>query len=998
MFLFSLFNLLSCARQPLFQSQYPIDRDFCKVNIDGYQYSLLGMANRVDKYKPPNENYTYIMRICKEITQADLPINTSIDLSDAYVVRCDTKECQVLIHENSFDWTFYNANDKASGVIYHAIGEPFKISDISYYTFDVQYNFMCNPDSTDPDVAARYIFSNIDTDESLLKIMVDTAYGCGQGNQSIPTPTPNPFTPNCDYTDRYDELMDYGIDLHLGDMNGGPYGIRSVNLSINSGIIMGYLFYQPCERMECPPGYKCKSDSYSSAWFCLYDSHECESWGIIRNQEKFVTPQEDLLDGVNVTFTHETEDKKMVLMLGCDRFLPKNHIDFASKVTKSGNEAVIKGRSQNACIVPLPDPTPKPEKCKFEATNPTQKSTITLNMVDYDKGDMVGWTADVKISSTKENAVLYYEPCDNVFCPKGAYCEGDEDATIYLCKLSTSGKQECAGYGLLNNSINMYFMSVYDITEGVKVDYSADLGRTAVVNWRCDSTLASKQLRLPTEVSLYKNELSFEVYSKDACGSGNPTPRPEWHPPKPTIPPNPTPTPQPSVNPTDVYVINETHYILTPLSNYQQDVFKGNLTIMGPSSQEGKVYAEFHPWKFIDCPAGYECSANQKDANFWACWIEDDKSKYCHAIGDTRIKNEMYPMTPSNPDRGVELIFGGVWGLDTHFDIECDKHEDNYSIPFDHATVLSYSQTRNGTYFKAFLDSGAVCPREFEPIRTPVPAARQTPAPGYVPQYQYSKTIGDKMISINLGDLETHTEIITIGLFPHYQRNLFRYYPKTPGAAPTGYRVIDTDKTTANVWRCFNLSGVGYCHTCGDLNINLDYQLVKQNDLSGGLSLNYEGGYGQYETHVQLICNESIKGNEVDFDDVGFFTYQMKSPIIFAHTSLICPKSTGPTTAPTSAPITPTTEPTISPEPGERSNVTGGSIFLFIVIAGLVLYLAIGVLVGFVRQGTLGFPNADFWEEFFECVVAAVTFIFTCGKKGPSSLMADGQLYEKAVA
>lgn len=751
------------------------------------------------------------------------------DLFDVYAARCHktTKKCDALITENAWDWTFYDATNKSNGITYYAIGEPLKISDITYFTLDVRLDVGCDPSQTQYDSSARIIFDIIDENEASIRIIVANAYGCGQKVEP-PTPTPNPFKPNCQYTDRYDPNMNFSIDIDLSKMNGGPYGIRSHNVPMNGKNYT--LFYQPCERMECPPSYKCGDTNYSSAWVCEIDTRACTSYGVIQDQGKYITPLSDILDGVEIVFNQST--KSMTLELGCDRFLPMNHFDFASKMTLDGDHITMRAKSQNACLIPYPDPTPAAEKCFFNNTNIDQGSTITLNMVDYDKGDMAGWKTDVtyQVSGKTVNGVLYYEPCDNIYCPKGAFCEGDEDATIYLCAPDSEdeSKLDCDAYGLLNSTIGMYFMNNYDITEGVKVDYYADIGRTAVVNWKCDESLSDKTLRLPSTVNLYKKELSFDVYAKAACGSNNPKPRPAWHPPAPTAPAEPTPTPQPSVNPVDIYVINDTHYILTPLNNYQQDVYKGDMTIVFQGLQS-KIYAEFHPWNFIPCPAGYRCSAGATESNFWACWVEDDSTKYCHSVGDVRILNDMKPLTTTNPDRGVELTFGGVYGFDTHFDIDCDYNERNDSIPFDRATVLAYQLTKDGPILKAFLDSGAVCPRKFEPIPTPAPAARQTPAPGYTPQYTYSYKQSDGgYISIDLGDIEMHDEVINMGLFPHFQRNLFRYYAKTPGKAPSGYKVLDdsNEETLANLWRCFNSTSGSYCHSCGDSRINLEYQLV----------------------------------------------------------------------------------------------------------------------------------------------------------------------------
>ncbi|OHT17154.1 hypothetical protein TRFO_12685 [Tritrichomonas foetus] len=963
-------------------ASYPIDRDLCMANLNGYKYNFLTLNSRVFTFKPGNEDFTYYISLCKELTPNVVPVpaGSTFDFSDVFVARCNGSLCQALITENSWDWRYLNANEKDNGVNYFAIGEPFKNAPDTYFSFDIEVQATCDRSSTEgPNVSVKYIYDNIDNNEALLQMKFSSEYGCAD-IVTPPTPTPSPFKPNCDYTDRFDNMTDFGVDIHLTDMNGGPWGVRSVNLSLGAGKSDTILFYQPCERMECPPGYRCGSEKYSSAWLCNdQNQHTCESYGIIDgNGKSFIEPAfNDLLDGLNLTYAHGEENKSITFLLKCDNIMPKNHFLFNPQVEKNGNNLVVNVRAGNSCPQVIPDPTPQPDShCVFNRTQSEQKSTVFLNLTAHDKADQKGWISDVTwYNSGKKTGKLYYEPCDNAVCPRDAFCEGDEDATIFLCEDGPDGKPDCIAYGLLENRISMNFENFYDVTEGVRVDYTADLQRTANVNWRCDKTLADNIIRMPDTVQLIKNSLSFDVYSKAACGSGNPTPRPPYHPPKPTKPTEPTPTPQPSVNPTDIYVINDTHYILTPLQSYQQQPFKGELNLMGPHPQlEGKVYCEFHPWQLIPCPShlGYECSAGHTESNFWACWTEDDGSKYCHSIGDVRILNEMEPRNPKNPDLGVDLHFGGVWDMDVHFDIECDPFEDNYSIPFDQATILRFQQggLLKKQFFTTYLDSGAVCPRKFESIPIPAKTAYQTPAPGYKPEYTYESITNQdgKYIKIDLAGLPVYyDELITLGLHPKFQRNLYRYYPVTPGAAPEGYQILDEDNDrTANVWRCFNSSdGRKVCHTAGDSTVNLIYQIINESNLLSGVSLNYEGGYGGYQTHIQLICNESVPAGRIDFDDVGRLITSQKSPIIFAHTSMACPID---------SPYPPY-------DPTNRGVITGGSIFLTIVVVISVLYLTIGVLINFIKDGVISIPNSEFWQEVGQCIHAAVIFIGTCGKR-----------------
>lgn len=970
--LFLLFFQSRIQKPKRIGASYPISRGFCKANLNGIEYDFNGMKDRFEKYFAVNENRTYYIRFCQDLSEKDFVPEDGVpfDYTDVYIARCEgtSSSCQPLITENSWDWRYLDANNKTKGVIYYAFGEPLLTGTDKYYSFDIQIKVTCDPDEETG--STKFIFDNIDTNEASMSLSFANKYGCGV-QVNTPTPTPTPFTPNCDYIDRYDDLTSFGIDLHLADLNGGPYGIRGANLSTSTGDKNLIAFYQPCERMECPPGYQCSSETYSSIWICNNEKRTCESYGTIDTKGgSFIEPAyEDLLDGLNLTYKHQSGNKKAVIQLKCSNIMLKDHFLFENDIEKNGDQLLLKLRAKNSCPDFIPDPTPQPESnCFFNKTNSDQRSTIILNLTEHDKGDMHGWSSSVTWGTKK--GTLYYEPCDNAICPVDAYCEGDEDATVFLCETGSDGKPDCIGYGLLDNPIRMYFNNNYDITEGVKVEYTGDFKRYATVRWACDDSLQANEIKMPSTVNLAGRELSFTVYSKGACGSGNPQPR-HYHPPKPTPPTAPTPTPQPSVNPNDIYVINNTHYILTPLASYKQDIFRDNITLLGPGAIQGTIYTEFHPWNFIPCPSGYECSAGHKDSNFWACWVDDNNKKYCHSIGDVRILNAMQPRTVSNPDAGAELHFGGVWGLDVYFDIECNPYEEEDSIPFDHATFLRYDQGgRVSSRFYTYLDSGAVCPRRFEQIPIPAPQPTMTPKPKYKPQYTYQSE-SDKdgnCILVNLTQLPNYyDELITVGIHPKFQRNLYRYYPTEPGLPPSGYQVLDSsnqnDVVRANVWRCFNSSdGRSVCHAAGNSDISLRYELSKEDDLNGGVSLIYEGGYGGWSTKIQLMCNESVAKDKIDFDDVGYLQPSEKIPTIYTHTRMACLVKAPHVIV-------------------DRNSITGGGVFLLIVIVVTICYLLVGLMINFIKGGLIELPNKDFWEEFGACVYTAVLFIFTCGKK-----------------
>ena len=74
-----------------------------------------------------------------------------------------------------------------------------------------------------------------------------------------------------------------------------------------------------------------------------------------------------------------------------------------------------------------------------------------------------------------------YMPCGDLRCPGTAFCDGDEDATIWLCR-----GIECFGYGLYEKPINLGFNYPADASKGVGANYQGNIERSGLVIWLCD--------------------------------------------------------------------------------------------------------------------------------------------------------------------------------------------------------------------------------------------------------------------------------------------------------------------------------------------------------------------------------------------------------------------------------------------------------------------------------------------------------------------------------
>jgi len=435
------------------EGQFPINRGFCKANINGYNYDFttMGSARVYDSFE--FEDTIYYIKLCSEInaTLDNIPdFDPELDTHDVFVASCNktTKKCQTLITENSWDWKFFNPHDPTTGVIYYAYGEPVPIKNSEFFfTFDIEVNVQCDSNVNDPRVEAKIVFTN-DGSNQLLKMTISNKWGCGQVAGFTPTPTPSPFEPDCNFTDRLSELSSLGLDVHLDTLNGGPYGIR---VPVKLGGIGGYaLYYQPCERAECPPGYSCGSDNYSSSWLCNENEHQCDSYGVTQDEVFIDENPSGPYSGVIVTMKHPTENKKTVLNLKCSQLCPDGHIKFKDTIQVYDEVLTFEGETKEACIERLPEPTPEPPGGRCTFSNKIGESMISINLNKYDKNDTKGWIKEVDVQEQEgiSKAQLMYEPCDNIYCPDGADCDGDEDATVFLCN-GTGSNQECIGYGLI---------------------------------------------------------------------------------------------------------------------------------------------------------------------------------------------------------------------------------------------------------------------------------------------------------------------------------------------------------------------------------------------------------------------------------------------------------------------------------------------------------------------------------------------------------------------
>ena len=549
-----MFILTLVLIQVASSESYPISRGNCTVNINGYTYSLAEMANArpADTYSDTENDWDYYVSICNSLTKEEIGGASTLSLDGVLVARCqhwDPSSCIALSSLTSFDWRFYEPRAPNTGVTYYSYGQPYLDPESPYevpYTFDIEVNVICDESATGQNPASfTYDISN---NLITLKMDIVSASGCPKKGD-VPTPTPIPWPPKCRYTDRYTESPTYGVDLELSSLNGGPYGIE---VPVQVGEQEQIMFFQPCERSECPPGFSCQDQGMSSVWLCTKDEKVCQSYGVVDAQTTEISLSNpfDETSGLVIKFAGNGSTRNTAFYLNCNNFWPDGHVKFSS-VTSLDNTLSVYGTAKDVCPKTIPEPAPPGNKCSVWQTI-TQGETVHMELADFNNGTS-GWTTELTLEGTPKYTTLIYQPCGGIACPDDTFCDGDEDATVWLCRSETgvAPDRECIGYGLYDMDLSWSLKNPDDPSQGVVTLYKGSRGRSAAINYVCNE--AAEEIRISQEGTLSDNTFSIVVESAKACPTREPTPTPSPKPsptPEPTYKPTPTMRPTPTMGPT----------------------------------------------------------------------------------------------------------------------------------------------------------------------------------------------------------------------------------------------------------------------------------------------------------------------------------------------------------------------------------------------------------------------------------------------------------------
>ncbi|OHT16830.1 hypothetical protein TRFO_12915 [Tritrichomonas foetus] len=954
---------------------YNIYRGDCEAILDTYKYDLTKFIGG-DPYIITGDDYTYYIRMCPEPGEGDR--------QDVFLMQCGKgsgKNCIDVITQNSLDYKPRNPQNFSEGLIYFADSEPYTENNNTYKTLDLTFDLICDPTAVDTKIDFTYV---IDDQSSIGQI---TARGRTDAAcpKTVPSPTPTPvYEPDCHYTDRKDDDSDIGIDGDLALLNDGPFGVKT-HIIVDG--VEKTLFYQACERMKCPPTYTCSSDIYSSAWLCDKDERTCDSYGVsVDDINLKPVSSSSLASGMIYRMEETTTGKSVNLTLWCSETYPDGHILWSDKGQINDDTLIIGGQAKEFClkVIPTPNPPPVGGPCSFRES--FNEELVSINLATYNLGN-TGWTANVTVDATTShpNSTLIYQPCGGIMCPADTYCDGDEDAEVWLC-YTQNDFRECVGYGLYKNNVSISLYNPTDIDGGLLAHYTGDNRRFADVTIYCNQFLEPDTFELPNYVTLIDRRLSFYVSAKDACPATLPEPTKgpspsaspvpiSWHPKKPTKPVNPTPTPQPTVSP-NFFLYDDTKYINLSLDELKQQIFSSKI-LVSHDKQGDYLNVSWHPWIRLGCPSGYNCGVF-KYANMWTCWVEDDKTNYCHPTADNSISLEARLATSGDGiSSGFILDYGGGYGFDTKFIVECNGFESE-SISFDDGADTTYYDDPR---LSVIVDSSIACPKNFAtPTLPPTPAPTPTIDPNAKPDRSFTSNEYDgKEIRFDLNDYSTYKSTVILSDNGNVIKSVLVYNPSGVQSCPDGYYCVTQEKSS--LWNCINSTtrnnicipigddryGLKFTVPANSNDINKENHINKQteiNELYGipnKVSVTYGGGYSDTSAIINLICDEGVSG--FLFQTIG--SIENNNYIYNVNTNAACPVDKS------------------------RKVISGGAIFLICVIIICVLYFAIGMIVNYVKDGIIMIPNAGFWNEFGLSISAAVAFLFSCGKTKEITLQSN---------
>jgi hypothetical protein len=372
--------------------------------------------------------------------------------------------------------------------------------------------------------------------------------------------------------------------------------------------------------------------------------------------------------------------------------------------------------------------------------------------------------------------------------------------------------------------------------------------------------------------------------------------------------------------------------------------------VLSINGRLGEIYTAFSPWLEIPPPPGYDPpDANVSVANLWECWFTGSNQPYCHPVGDVHFPTwNATLLNPGSLSGGISVTYEGLWGSRVRINALCDVYG-NWDFPLQES-IVQYSKTNTGAEYLFNVRSRTACARRFVDPNVPTP-------PPNAPQ----KTALGGPYGLRLWMLQSWSQRTFARAGETWHKAIIYFSLLELVGCPEDSDCGAYAKETANIWNCVGVDDKN-CYPIGDRKYGLDLDFVNPENRSRGV-IATDGGAANGETAlIEFFCDPELEVGTVVQDDLSDEENGRIS--FFVLTSEVC-------------------------NPEETGRLTGGAIFLFVILGLIVLYFGVGTLVNWLIGGYVDVLNGKFWLEIWASLVGAIMFIVSCGKEQPI-----GQLYE----
>jgi hypothetical protein len=905
-------------------NKFPIERYSCSANINGSFYSLNTWSSRpAESFFDSATGLLYYAKMCGGLDGPDyFPQHSQYAIA---VCNSTAQVCYPIASRWAQDYRFINENNPSAGIVISFMGEP--VPELPSIQSWLTYFYVnCDPGQTSTTISLAARSETVRTSHRVI-FQFGSNGGCPR---IIPAPTPTPFySPRCDFASRRYPPSRQGILLDLDGLNGGPFG-HFFHIRIDDQ--PRTIFYQPCERSNCPATVCDTNVTFSSLWLCDENVTACVSYVSPDSPMSMSEARPGESRAVDIGWVQR--GRWASVQLRCDASGFNNHLTLLN-ASLDANElrlSLIFG-SRDVCPQSVLEPeSPDPRQFFIDATDRAGLHVeFDARVLSVDPGPVQIMLAGVEFPFTRD---LYYAPARGIACPFPGCCHQYEDAYMWIC----DDKPDCVPYGLFSEPT--VIEPVTDtLNDGVQIVYKGGEGHAAIVEFQCNPSLQSGVPQVPQRAVLdFETRLNVSLTvppfgTSDVCPVQTPGPTPAlFNPPRPMTGQT-VATPRPEFDPY-LFLDLGAEYILIDLKNMNAQSHETALLMM--NDRQTIQYRVFQQSK---CPEGYDCGPYGQ-ATWWGCWQTVDASKYCYPIAEATFGTAMSLLDQSDPDMGVLISFAGHNSIGTQLSLYCDPNvpETTY-FPLD--SIGSYYSALTHADYSFTGSSEMSCPASF--LKATVPSFTATPTPAPVAAFDpklFRETYGSEetAFTIDLTRYETASQSVVVGVDRFYEKIVIVFSPVHPIGCPAGYDCSDFGDT--NVWKCWS-DPAKTCFPIGDARYEFRREPIDSADLSKGIQVLYGGGLGGSSVHFRFYCNLSISEEQMVFDPVGERIYPSEAIHIDVQTNQTCP--------------------------GHiilfRDPMTVGAIGIVAFNGLVILYIMIGMIVASIRFHYLEFPNLGFWAE-----------------------------------